>query len=367
MDLYTTLLNYLTPPGDGVYTLSSFQEIKHDIQKKIFQCDSLEIHAKWKKSLQDLKNVKLPLLLGVCSDSGGGILRGSNWGPLFLRQTIYSDPYRANFLDIGDIKIIPSLLRDEDTSSETVLKCKESLYKSKNSSLKVAPLSITEDLLSKIYLNNPNQKIFTLGGDHSISYALTKAYIDKSKRNNKTVAIIQFDAHTDLLSERQGVDITFASWAYHILKELDSPQNLFQIGTRCSTHAKKHWTNKLNINQYWIDDFKEMGAETISQEIIKILKRDNIDEIYISFDIDAIDNNYVTATGTPEANGLQPHEAMIIIQNLALNFPIGGADLMEVAPLINHPNKSSKIVEPDSTLMVANSYAQTILANLIME
>jgi Arginase/agmatinase/formimionoglutamate hydrolase, arginase family len=62
-------------------------------------------------------------------------------------------------------------------------------------------------------------------------------------------------------------------------------------------------------------------AETIAQ-----LKADNVDEVYVSFDIDALDAEFDFATGTPEDNGLTHKHALDILSAIADEFPITGAD-----------------------------------------
>ena len=52
----------------------------------------------------------------------------------------------------------------------------------------------------------------------------------------------------------------------------------------------------------------------------------------MSFDIDALDEAFASATGTPEAGGLTPQHALDILVALADEFPITGADMMEIAP-----------------------------------
>ena len=52
----------------------------------------------------------------------------------------------------------------------------------------------------------------------------------------------------------------------------------------------------------------------------------------MSFDIDALDEEFASATGTPEGNGLTPQHALDILVALADEFPITGADMMEIAP-----------------------------------
>ena len=79
------------------------------------------------------------------------------------------------------------------------------------------------------------------------------------------------------------------------------------------------------------------------------LKEDGITELYVSFDIDAIDSSVASATGTPEPDGLMPGDAMTILKILAAEYPITGADMMEIAPFLNtsddKPQGSEKTLE----------------------
>jgi agmatinase len=59
-----------------------------------------------------------------------------------------------------------------------------------------------------------------------------------------------------------------------------------------------------------------------------------VKELYISFDIDALDEKFASATGTPEKGGLLPSDCAALIRMLAKDFKITGADLMEVAPFV---------------------------------
>ena len=70
-------------------------------------------------------------------------------------------------------------------------------------------------------------------------------------------------------------------------------------------------------------------------EVIAKLKANNIEELYVSFDIDALDAHYAAATGTPEPDGLSPEQAVLIISELAKEFKITGADMVEIAPFLN--------------------------------
>jgi agmatinase len=87
-----------------------------------------------------------------------------------------------------------------------------------------------------------------------------------------------------------------------------------------------------------------------------------VEEIYISFDIDALDMQYAAATGTPEKSGLLPTDCAAIIMGLASQFQITGADLMEVAPYVA-PEGVSKS-QQESSLVVAGDMARILLSAL---
>ena len=330
--LLKKLQTTLAPPGSGVFTVSTGKEKKENLHQKLYGKTEgiLEI---WKESLTKLPKEHI-LVLGIPSDTGGGILRGANWGPLYLREELLKLPHLPSFLDLGDVRTVPFLLHDKYLNDETIQNVKLAIYQDKNSPYKVSPLSIAEDVCEDIYLNFKNHKIFGIGGDHSCSYPLVKTYLKAKKK----AALIHFDAHTDLLLERQGIDICFGSWVANILNFLPSPDLCFQIGIRTTARSKEDWEKKFGINQYWAKEVLKEGPEKISLDIIHKLKKAKVEELYISFDLDCLDISYASATGTPEKGGLSPFDAVAIIKNIRKEIPVTGADFMELAPHLNGNN-----------------------------
>lgn len=346
-------LQCLCPSGNGVYTVNTAKERKQDLHKALYgQTENVEIL--WQKNLEHLINSdQNAVILGVASDCGGGILRGANWGPLFLRNTLLTSYPAINAFDLGDVRVIPHLLHDKYLNEQTINNCRRALYNNASSDLPVSPLSITEKIAHHFYATFKDKGLFGIGGDHSVSYPLTKAYLQAKRDCGIKTAIIHFDAHTDLLVERLGIDICFGSWCTHILEYLPATQNLIQIGIRSSKKDKIHWEKTFGIKQYWAEEVKNAGAQAIAEHILQQLKRNQVDELYVSFDIDSIDAKFVSATGTPEPNGLTPEDAQTIIEVIAAEYPITAADMMEIAPFVNtqgdaHEQRS----EPASTLKV---------------
>jgi agmatinase len=359
MDPRRTYLKYLnqllTLPGDGVYTVQTARDKKEKLLWAYYKTkDPLRARLKWEKQLQ-LINDQKPLLLGIPSDNGGGIQRGANWGPLAIREQVMN--LNSKFQDLGDVRVIPHLLEDKYLNEETIKSCRKALY-GKTNKLPVSPLTIADLALKLIYKKNPQARLFGLGGDHSTSYPLVKNWIESRSDKNK-VGLIHFDAHTDLLDRRLGIDLCFGTWAHHILKDLASPDHLLQLGIRSSGKTKKYWKTHLGVDQFWANEIKDWGVEKTFEKICKKFKKMSIEEIYISFDIDALDIQFACATGTPEANGLNPVDAVALIQLLSQEFLVTGVDLMEVAPFVA-PSGMSEI-DRHSSLHVAGDMAKILL------
>jgi len=351
----------LCPPGNGVFTIHTAKEKRQSLHKKIFGA-SEGVDDLWKRSLDDLPKSDQAVILGICSDTGGGILRGANWGPLFLREALLEGRTSGEefpFFDLGDVRVIPHLLHDKYLNEPTIENCRKALYETTDTKLPVSPLSISEDVATSFYQVFPKKGLFGIGGDHSTSYPLVKSYLKAKKSQGKKVALIHFDAHTDLLVERLGIDLCFGSWVTHILGDLHKPSDAIQIGIRSSGKPKEHWEKTFGVQQYWADEVINEGPGPIAKKILTYLKEEKIEELYVSFDIDALDSTYASATGTPEPNGLSPHDPMIILQDLSKEFPISGADMMEIAPFLQTNENIPQ--GPETTLMVGASLSSFLI------
>ena len=357
-EFFENIKQTLCPPGNGVFTVNTAKERKEALHYSLFG-QTKNIDALWHQSFEKLPSACNAVMLGIASDCGGGILRGANWGPLFVRSTLLEQHPNLSVFDLGDVRVIPHLLHDKYLNEATLSNCRRALYQNENSTLPVSPLSITEETLHDFYREFPEKGIFGIGGDHSISYPLTKAYLVAKKAQGKRAAIIHFDAHTDLLHERLGIDLCFGSWCTHILDDLHAPNHLIQVGIRSSGKPKSHWEDTFGVKQHWAHEVREEGVNVIIERIKAQLAPESIDELYVSFDIDAIDQEFASATGTPEPDGLYPEEAEKIIKALAEIYPITGADMMEIAPFTDSTGRGQEAVA--KTLEVAGNLSALMI------
>lgn len=349
----------LTLPGNGVFTVNTAKEKKEKLLTAYYGTRNTDkAKAKWIKTFEKL-SVDKPWVIGIPSDNGGGIQRGANWGPLVLRQELLED--RKSFVDLGDVRVIPHLLHDKYLNEETLKLCRKALY-GKVNKLPVSPLSIAEKAMRDLYKSYPDARLFGMGGDHSTSYPLVKAWIE-SRNNLKEAAVLHFDAHTDLLDRRLGIDLCFGTWTYHILEDLASRDHIIQVGIRSSGKNKKYWKDTLGVEQIWAQDVQKWGVEKTYQKIKKQYQSLGIKEVYISFDIDALDEKFASATGTPEKEGLLPTDCSALIKLLNQDFQITGADLMELAPFVLPEGVNQR--DQQSAITVAGDMARILIEALI--
>jgi agmatinase len=345
------LKQYLVPPGEGVFTVHTGSERRNSLQTRLYGGQAVQdktVRLLWEQSLVEALPAAQCVIFGIASDCGGGIQRGANWGPLFLREAMLASQPDLPVYDIGDVRVIPHLLHDKYLNAGTLRNCRQALYNDANSNLPVSPLSIAYDFAVDFHYYFPEKRLFMIGGDHSVSYPMVRAWLEAKRDQGKNVALVHFDAHTDLLEQRLGIDLCFGTWTSHIFPYLPSPAHCIQIGIRASGKDRGHWESKFAHSQYWSSEVIERGGEAIGAEIVQKLEALGVEEIYVSYDIDCLDQAYAGATGTPESGGMTVAQSLQILQALTARFTLGGADVVEIAPMVKAPDISQP--EPETTL-----------------
>lgn len=152
-----------------------------------------------------------------------------------------------------------------------------------------------------------------LGGDHSISYPVVRAF----SRKFKALDILHFDAHPDLYEELYGDRLSNACPFARILEE-GLVKELVQIGIRTATGEQR-------------DKALEHGVRMIEMKEIKdILPIGFSNPLYISFDMDALDPAFAPGVSHHEPGGLTTRQVVNIFH--ALKAEIVGLDIVELNP-----------------------------------
>ena len=169
-------------------------------------------------------------------------------------------------------------------------------------------LDLIEQNVEDIY--NDGKKVFGIGGEHLVTLPEIKA-ISKFYDN---LAIIHFDAHTDLREEYLGEELSHSAVIRHS-GNIIGFENLKQIGIRSGMKDEFELMAKYNTRATKYED-------------LDCLKDKNI---FVTVDLDVLDTSIMPGTGTPEVGGLTFNELLGWFQYLS-EFNIVGADVVELAP-----------------------------------
>ena len=329
----------LRPAGGGLYLVSTGRAEQLALQRRLYGAATDEdVDARWRAALARIAGARA-VILGIPSDVGAGFRRGANLGPQAIRTALLEeDPgfpeamERRGVVDIGDVFVVPQLLHDSMLGEAQKAASRRALYPDVApevaAALPVSPLSIAERALDLVFAINPGVAPIVIGGDHSTAWPVSAAL---ARARQEPWAIVQSDAHTDLLAERLGVTYCFATWSYHANELLGRGGKLVQVGVRASRREREHWESTLGVRQFWAADCLKDPAGALDA-LMAHVKATGARGVYFSNDIDGTDARWADATGTPEPDGLTPDFVVELIRRLGREVGLIGGDVMEVAP-----------------------------------
>jgi len=160
-------------------------------------------------------------------------------------------------------------------------------------------------------------RILSLGGDHSITYPIMKAY----GRYYSDLTILHFDAHPDLHDEFDGNPHSHACPFARIMEE-KLAKRLVQFGIRTINPHQASQIERFKVDVLEMKDW---------QDDIDLQDKFNISgQVYLSFDIDALDPSCAPGVSHHEPGGLMVRQVLRFIQGL--DAEIVGADIVEYNP-----------------------------------
>jgi len=172
-----------------------------------------------------------------------------------------------------------------------------------------------------------------LGGDHSITLPLLRAY---HAHLGQPLACIHFDAHCDTWTDHVGEPSGHGTWVYEAFDEgLVIPGAFVQVGIRSAgVREAREFVNDQGGRIYTARELRGRdgaGLHDVIDGVRARLAQYGNPPVYLSFDIDVLDPAYAPGTGTPEPGGLTSAQAMTLLECWHdLNWV--GMDLVEVSP-----------------------------------
>ena len=182
-----------------------------------------------------------------------------------------------------------------------------------------------------------------LGGDHSITLPLLRAY---RAHFGRPLALVHFDAHCDTWTDHFGEPSGHGTWVHEALVEgLIDPTLTVQVGIRSS--AAPETANYVADRGGLIYTARDLrGLESANQlapvidAVRQRLTAAGPVPIYLSLDIDCLDPAYAPGTGTPEPGGLTSAQVLTLLEEWS-DLGWVGMDLCEVSPPYDHAELTS--------------------------
>jgi agmatinase len=171
-----------------------------------------------------------------------------------------------------------------------------------------------------------------LGGDHSTPFGAILACAERSHE----LGILQFDAHMDFRDAYEGFKWSHASIMHNVLVKIPQVTKLVQVGIRDFGEGEMDFgieqgrRVETHFDDAWAGELAEGAAfADLCKRAIASLPKN----IYISFDIDALEPGLCPNTGTPVPGGLTFNQITILLDELRKSGRhLVGFDLVEVSP-----------------------------------
>jgi agmatinase len=234
-------------------------------------------------------------IIGIRYDENSSFTKGAADAPPQIRAALRSDAWNltsengtdlsgdSTFFDAGDIEPVPG--------------------SDMNSLIENSVHTLLADGLAPI----------SLGGDHSITHPIVRAFA----RKYRDLSVLHFDAHPDIYDSYQGNRNSHASPFARIMEQ-KLVQRLVQVGIRTFTAHQR-------------EQVRKFGVESIEMRNLQPgLQLEFDGPVYISFDVDALDPAFAPGVSHREPGGLSTRQAIDLIQRL--KGKVVGADIVEFNP-----------------------------------
>jgi agmatinase len=165
-----------------------------------------------------------------------------------------------------------------------------------------------------------NKIVITLGGDHSVSIGVIKAYA----KHYEALSILHLDAHAD---SRESYEGSAYNHACVIARAREFTTNIVSVGIRSMDVSERPNVDKKKM--FFAHDIYD------SDKWINNAVRKLTGPVYITIDLDVFDPGIMPSTGTPEPGGLGWYQVMKLLASVSKAKHIVGFDVVELCPSKN--------------------------------
>jgi agmatinase len=259
------------------------------------------------------------VVLGLPWDAGVAWRGGAAEAPARLREVSVSsqaiteegvaiDPARLRVRDHGDL--LPAPPGDDAERA-----CRDYFAR-------------VEETAGRLLRRDPQPFLLTIGGDHSVSIPLLRAFGDRHPGGH---GLILVDAHPDLFDTYEGSPLSHACPMRRALETgRVQPEHLLILGVRSYNQVEIDFMKQRGIRFVPAREIDRIGVE----ETVRLARQRlaGVETVYLTVDIDAADPACAPGTGFPVAGGLSSRQMIDLTRGLLQQIPVRAMDLVEVSP-----------------------------------
>jgi agmatinase len=234
-------------------------------------------------------------VVGVPLDENSSFLRGAALGPESMRAALRS----------GSANMSTELGIDLDSAEGWT-------------DLGDLQLTTGEDSLARVErtvasILSAGARVLALGGDHSISYPVLRAYSEAYD----DLTVLHLDAHPDTYDEYAGSRHSHACPFARIMEERPALK-LVQVGIRTANSHQRDQARRFGITMVEMKDWTSGKMPRLDGPV------------YLSLDLDVLDPGFAPGVSHHEPGGMSTRDVIQIIHGLPKSLV--GADIVELNP-----------------------------------
>lgn len=286
-----------------------------------------------------MQNTKFSLL-GIPLDLGAENL-GVDVGPDAFRSLKIVEKLERAGLTIEDVGNVECRPRQGLTVGDSKLRYLDEIVRVSEESAKLVAEHVKQ-----------GDKVIALGGDHSVCLGtisgaaaalgerLGLVYIDAHGDINTTETTLTGNIHGMPLASLMGFGDERLQNVLTKTRKI-SPENLLHIGGNDFDPGEIEMVKREHLNCFMTFDMLADGLRALFKMIDDLSSR--ADHVWVSLDLDAIDEIYAPGVGMPNKGGLTYREIVAIVSYISQKMNVVGMDLVEYNPLADDNAKTAEL------------------------
>jgi formiminoglutamase len=194
--------------------------------------------------------------------------------------------------------------------------------------------------MQEVTLQLPGAFPITVGGDHSITAPLIKG---RKAANGKRIGIIQFDAHLDVRDLDYGGPSNGTPMRNLVESKTVNGEDIVTIGIRSFANSRlyRDYAEEKGIHVISAKQVHTRGIDHVLVEAMEHLGK--CDEIYVTFDMDVLDQSIVPGVPAIGPQGLTTDQLFSAAAALGAWSKVAAMDMVCVDPSVDLRDVTSRM------------------------